>query len=45
MKVERSVQNPIILPDNVKASRDDFEVHYVMNCGVTRFEGDPFKTI
>jgi len=40
MKVERSVQNPIILPDNVKASRDDFEVHYVMNCGVTRFEGD-----
>ncbi|MEL7119129.1 MAG: glycoside hydrolase family 130 protein [Bacteroidota bacterium] len=40
MKVTRSKHNPLILPDNVKPSRDDFEVHYVMNCGVTRFEGD-----
>ena len=40
MKVHRSNQNPLILPDNVKASREDFEVHYVMNCGVTEFEGD-----
>ena len=40
MKIIRSKQNPIILPDNVKPSREDFEVHYVMNCGVTRFEGD-----
>jgi beta-1,2-mannobiose phosphorylase / 1,2-beta-oligomannan phosphorylase len=40
MKVNRSKQNPIILPDNVIASREDFEVHYVMNCGVTEFEGD-----
>ena len=40
MAVLRSKQNPIILPDNVKPSREDFEVHYVMNCGVTEFEGD-----
>ncbi|MCF8341232.1 MAG: glycoside hydrolase family 130 protein [Chitinophagaceae bacterium] len=40
MKVNRSQHNPIILPDNVTASRKDFEVHYVMNCGVTEFEGD-----
>ena len=40
MSVVRSIHNPIILPDNVKPSRPDFEVHYVMNCGVTEFEGD-----
>ena len=40
MKVFRSKQNPLILPDIVKPSREDFEVHYVMNCGVTEFEGD-----
>ena len=40
MKVFRSPKNPLILPDVVKASREDFEVHYVMNCGVTEFEGD-----
>ena len=31
MTVLRSTRNPIILPDNVKPSRPDFEVHYVMN--------------
>lgn len=40
MKVFRSKQNPLILPDIIKPSREDFEVHYVMNCGVTEFEGD-----
>ena len=40
MKVFRSPQNPLILPDVIKPSREDFEVHYTMNCGVTEFEGD-----
>lgn len=38
--MKRSIYNPIIKPEDVKPSRPDFEVHYVMNCGVTRFEGD-----
>ena len=36
----RSIYNPLINPEDVIPSRPDFEVHYVMNCGVTRFEGD-----
>lgn len=38
MKVLRSTENPIITPDNVKPSRDDFEVIGVFNAGVTRFK-------
>ena len=40
MKVFRSSQNPIITPEDVKPSRDDFEVIGVFNAGVARFEGD-----
>lgn len=32
--------NPLIKPEDVKPSRPDFEVHYVMNCGVTRFRDE-----
>jgi predicted GH43/DUF377 family glycosyl hydrolase len=37
VKVFRSTENPIITPDNVKPSIDDFEVIGVFNAGVTRF--------
>jgi predicted GH43/DUF377 family glycosyl hydrolase len=40
VKVFRSTENPIITPDNVKPSRDDFEVIGVFNAGVTRFNGE-----
>lgn len=40
MKVFRSSQNPMITPEDVKPSRDDFEVIGVFNAGVARFEGD-----
>jgi predicted GH43/DUF377 family glycosyl hydrolase len=40
MKVFRSPKNPIIAPEDVKPSREDFEVVCVFNCGVIRFEGD-----
>jgi predicted GH43/DUF377 family glycosyl hydrolase len=38
MKVYRSPKNPIIKPQDVKPSREDFEVVCVFNCGVIRFE-------
>lgn len=38
--LKRSLNNPIIIPEDVKPSSPEFDVHYVMNCGVTRFEGD-----
>jgi predicted GH43/DUF377 family glycosyl hydrolase len=37
VKVFRSPNNPIIKPEDVKPSRDDFEVIGVFNAGVTRF--------
>lgn len=40
MKLFRSPNNPIIKPEDVKPSRDDFEVIGVFNAGVTRFEND-----
>ena len=40
MKVFRSPHNPIITPEDVKPSREDFEVIGVFNAGVTRFEND-----
>ena len=38
MKVFRSPENPIIKPEDVKPSRDDFEVIGVFNAGVTRYK-------
>jgi predicted GH43/DUF377 family glycosyl hydrolase len=38
MNVFRSPDNPIIKPEDVEPSRDDFEVIGVFNAGVTRFE-------
>ena len=40
MKVTRSPQNPIITPEDVKPSGDDFEVIGVFNAGVARFDND-----
>jgi len=37
MKVFRSPQNPIIGPEDLKPSREDFELIGVLNAGVTRF--------
>lgn len=39
MNVFRSPHNPIIRPEDVKPSGDDFEVIGVFNAGVTRLEG------
>jgi len=38
VKVFRSPNNPIIKPEDIKPSRDDFEVIGVFNAGVTRFK-------
>jgi len=40
MKVTRSPYNPIIRPQDVKPSREDFEVIGVLNAGVTRLGDD-----
>ncbi len=40
MKVFRSPQNPIITSEDIKPSRDDFEVIGVFNAGVARFKDD-----
>ena len=38
MKVFRPPENPVIKPEDVKPSREDFEVIGVFNAGVTRFK-------
>ena len=38
MNVFRSPQNPIIRPEDINPSSDDFEVIGVFNTGVTRFD-------
>lgn len=40
MKVFRSPNNPIIKPEDIKASTDDFEVIGVFNAGVTRLKDE-----
>ena len=42
MKVYRSPDNPIITPEHVKPSREDFEIIGVFNAGVTRFNKEVF---
>jgi beta-1,2-mannobiose phosphorylase / 1,2-beta-oligomannan phosphorylase len=37
MNIFRSEKNPIIKPEDIKPSRNDFKVVGVFNCGVTRF--------
>ena len=39
MRVLRSPQNPIIRPQDIKPSRENFEVIGVLNAGVARFAG------
>lgn len=39
INVRRSAKNPIISPEDVKPTREDFEVVCVFNCGVIRHEG------
>ena len=38
--IKRFLNNPIITPDKVKSSREDFEVMCVFNAGATRYKGD-----
>ncbi len=40
MNVFRSERNPIIKPEDAAPSRPDFKVVGVLNCGVTRFNGE-----
>lgn len=40
MGIFRSEKNPVIKPEDVKPSRDDFIVAGVFNCGVTRFKDE-----
>ena len=40
MKALRSPHNPIIEPNDLTPSRDDFEIIGVLNAGVTRFENE-----
>jgi len=40
MNVFRSPHNPVIRPEDVKPSRDDFEVIGVFNAGAARFENE-----
>jgi beta-1,2-mannobiose phosphorylase / 1,2-beta-oligomannan phosphorylase len=40
MVILRSEKNPVIKPEDVEPSRDDFRVAGVFNCGVTRFKNE-----
>ncbi len=40
MATVRASENPIIRPENVRPSREDFEVIGVFNAGVARYEGE-----
>ena len=38
--IRRCEQNPLIIPSQVKPSREDFKVEGVFNCGVTKYQGE-----
>lgn len=40
MIVERCLENPLIVPQDVRPSRQDFKVDGVFNCGVTEYQGE-----
>lgn len=40
MKIDRCIYNPLLTPDMVKPSRDDFKVDGVFNCGVAEYDGE-----
>lgn len=40
MRVERCVNNPLIVPQDVAPSRTDFKVDGVFNCGVAEYNGE-----
>jgi len=40
MVIERNRKNPLIIPADVKPSREDFSVECVFNAGVTRYNDD-----
>lgn len=40
MTVNRCIQNPLIVPGQVKPSREDFQVEGVFNCGVAEYNGE-----
>lgn len=40
MKVERCLANPLIVPQDVRPSRQDFKVDGVFNCGVAEYQGE-----
>lgn len=40
IKVDRCKQNPLIVPSDVKPTREDFKVDGVFNCGVTKYKGE-----
>ena len=40
IKVDRCNQNPLITPQDVRPSREDFKVDGIFNCGVTRYKDE-----
>lgn len=40
MKVERCLENPLLVPADVKPSRPDFKVDGIFNCGVAKYKGE-----
>ena len=40
IKVDRCNQNPLITPQDVRPSRENFKVDGIFNCGVTRYKDE-----
>lgn len=40
MKIDRCLENPLIVPEAVKPSRPDFKVDGIFNCGVAEYNGE-----
>ena len=38
LEVKRCGENPLLIPENVKPSREDFKVEGVFNCGVAKYK-------
>ena len=40
LEVKRCGENPLLIPENVKPSREDFKVEGVFNCGVAKYKDE-----
>lgn len=40
LEIKRCGENPLLIPENVKPSREDFKVEGVFNCGVAKYKDE-----